>query len=109
MTELAREHECAECGAALPEARPTGRPRRYCSHACRQRRHVERSRLAEVGPLEESLGDARRRAAALDDAVDILRRAVEDVERDLEAGMDPEELRSALDWLLEAARGVASP
>lgn len=65
---------------------------------------MERARVAEVRPLEESLGDARRRIASLEDGIDVLRRAVEDVERDLEAGMDSEELRSALDWLLDAAR-----
>ncbi|WP_329263805.1 TetR family transcriptional regulator [Streptomyces sp. NBC_01478] len=40
---------CEECGARL-EARPTGRPARYCGAACRQRAHRRRAGTAAVQP-----------------------------------------------------------
>ena len=36
---------CAECPRPLPAAQETGRPRRYCSDACRQRSRRRRSAL----------------------------------------------------------------
>jgi hypothetical protein len=33
---------CLTCRMPLPEARQTGRPRRYCLQACRQRRYLRR-------------------------------------------------------------------
>jgi hypothetical protein len=48
---------------------------------------------------------ARAELDDLRDALYVLEAAVEDVDRDLEdAGDDPQELRRALAWLLEAAR-----
>ncbi len=40
-----RPQVCAECSAALPAARATGRPRRYCSARCRQKARRRRSAL----------------------------------------------------------------
>jgi DNA modification methylase len=36
--------ECSVCGKALPPPRSTGRPQRYCSQACRQRRYAHSRR-----------------------------------------------------------------
>lgn len=44
----------------------------------------------------------------LHDKLYVLECAVEDVERDLTVSSEPHELREALDWLLEAARPLAS-
>lgn len=43
----------------------------------------------------------------LDDLVYVLACAVEDVDRDLAAEHDAEDLRRALEWLMEAARPLA--
>jgi hypothetical protein len=37
-----RATTCAECGADLPRRIRPGRPRRYCSHACRERAYRAR-------------------------------------------------------------------
>ncbi len=49
---------------------------------------------------------ARSRFAAVQDRVWVLSCAVEDVDRDLAVAGTADDVRRALDWLLEAARGV---
>jgi hypothetical protein len=88
-----------------------GRPRRYCRRSCRQRAFEARQRAAELGLGEDELVVARRHLEQLGDQLYVLRCAVEDVDRDL-AAVDgqpsADDLRSALDWLLEATRPVAA-
>jgi hypothetical protein len=53
---------------------------------------------------------ARAELEALRDKLYVLACAVEDVERDLaERGDDPDDVRRALDWLLDAARQAEDP
>lgn len=40
-----RLQTCAECSRQLPAAQATGRPRRYCSDACRQKARRRRTAL----------------------------------------------------------------
>ena len=40
--------ECPKCGATLPTPAATGRPRRYCSTACRRLGEIERRRLTRI-------------------------------------------------------------
>ena len=47
---------------------------------------------------------ARTELEALRDRLYVLECAIGDVERDLAAELDPEELREALSWLLDAAK-----
>ena len=62
-------------------------------------------RAAEVGLSDNELVMARAELEQLRDALYVLEAAVEDVDRDLaEADDDPDELKRALDWLLQAAR-----
>jgi hypothetical protein len=62
-------------------------------------------RAAEVGLSDNELVMARTELEQLRDALYVLEAAVEDVDRDLAAvGEDPDEVRRALDWLLQAAR-----
>ena len=64
--------------------------------------YESRRRAAELGLSESEL-------EALRDALYVLEAAVEDVDRDLaEADDDPAEVRRCLDWLLSAARPLAS-
>jgi hypothetical protein len=84
-----------------------GRPREYCSQACRQWHWVGRQRAAELQLSEHELIVAKDELDALHDELYVLACAVNDAERDIAAGAHAPaaaELRSTLDWLLEAAR-----
>ena len=67
-----------------------------------------RRRAKELHLGDDELIVARRELDDLRDAVYVLACAVEDVERDLIEATTPAEVRSALDWLLDAARPLAS-
>jgi hypothetical protein len=88
----------------LPVATSKGRPRRYCRQSCRQRHYEARHRADELGLGEHELVVARSELETLRDRLYVLECAVADVERDLENGIDPVELREAISWLLDAAK-----
>lgn len=101
MTEIRR---CRWCASPLPDRTGRGRPREFCSAACRQWDWVARRRDASRGTLG---GDGGSERAELDDELFVLACAVDDTERDLaEAGEDASavELRAIVGWLLEASR-----
>jgi hypothetical protein len=87
-------------------ARQTGRPRQFCRHSCRQRDYEARKRQGELGLSERELVVTRDQLDALHDRLYVLECAVEDVERDLADDPDVEDYRQALQWVLDAARGV---
>lgn len=97
--------QCAWCRLPVHRA-PTGRPRKYCSQACRQWDWVTRQRSAELRLSEEELVVTRAALDDLKDRIYVLSCAVEDVEDDLRPDVDPtmRDFRKALEWLLEAAR-----
>jgi hypothetical protein len=104
MTEI---RHCRWCRRALPERKGPGRPREFCSQRCRQWEWVSRQRAQELALSEGELVVAKASLDELHDELYVLACAVDDVERDLEAaGVTPtaDELRQALDWLLDAAR-----
>jgi hypothetical protein len=89
----------------LPQAR--GRPREFCSQACRQWHWVGRQRAAEVALAEHEMIVTKSELDALHDELYVLACAVIDAERDLAAaGPRPgaRELREIVDALLLAAR-----
>jgi hypothetical protein len=92
----------------MPHAAPTGRPRVYCRRSCRQRDYEARQRAAELGLSESELVMARSELEDLKDKLYVLEAAVEDVDRDLAASDTPADVRGALDWLLKAARPLAT-
>ena len=98
---------CKWCRRVLPPQK-TGRPREYCSQACRQWHWVGRQRAAELQLSEDELIVAKTELDSLHDQLYVLACAVDDAERDLAAtggaSMSADELRGVLDWLLEAAR-----
>jgi len=99
------ERRCRWCGRAFAVAAGPGRPAEFCRRSCRQREYEARRRSNELGLGEAELVIARAELEQLRDALYVLEAAVEDVDRDLAAaGDDPEEVRRALDWLLQAAR-----
>ena len=104
-TALPRRQQCLWCH--LPVVQPeTGRRRKYCSQACRQWDWVTRQRSAELRLSEEELVITREALDTLKDRIYVLACAVDDVEGDLEPGLDPtlRDYRKALEWVLEAAR-----
>ena len=97
---------CKWCRRVLPP-QTTGRPRQFCSHACRQWNWVGSQRATELKLSEDELIVARGELDTLHDELYVLACAVNDAERDLAAaGAKPSirELRAIVDWLLEAAR-----
>ena len=84
-----------------------GRPRVFCSHACRQWHWVGKQRAEELQLNESELIIAKEELDELHDELYVLACAVNDAERDLQtAGQKPsvQELSEIVEWLLEAAR-----
>jgi hypothetical protein len=85
----------------------TGRPRQFCSQACRQWHWVGQQRARELQLSEHELVITKSELDTLHDQLYVLACAVNDAERDLDAaGPKPTtaELVEIVDWLLEAAR-----
>ena len=97
---------CRWCRRVLPTQR-LGRPRVFCSHACRQWDWVGRQRARELQLNEDELIVTKAELDRIHDELYVLSCAVDDVERDLAAtGKHPgaTELNQMLQWLLESAR-----
>ena len=88
----------------MPVRTGPGRPREFCRPGCRQADYLARQRAAEVGIGEAELIITRQALDELRDKLYVLEAAVEDVERDLSAAEAEQDLRDALEWLLQGAR-----
>lgn len=104
MTKPRDTRRCRWCGRAFEVFAGPGRPRAYCKASCRQADYVARQRRDEVGLSESELIVARRDLDELRDKLYALEAAVEDVDRDLAEAESEQDLRDALQWLLDAAR-----
>ena len=99
---------CRWCRRVLP-AQKLGRPRVFCSQACRQWDWVGRQRARELQLNEDELIITKAELDQLHDELYVLACAVDDVERDHSAaGKTPtaKEFGEMLSWLLEAARPI---
>jgi endogenous inhibitor of DNA gyrase (YacG/DUF329 family) len=99
---------CRNCRRVLP-AQKIGRPRQFCSQACRQWDWVRRQRAHEVQLGEDELIVAKAELDSLHDDLYVLACAVNDAERDLaDAGpkASATDMREVLEWLLDAARPI---
>ncbi len=101
---------CEWCRTPLPQRDGVGRPRRFCTQACRQWDWVARQRASELKLSENELVMTRGELNALRDQIFVLKCAIDDVERDLDPSIDPttRDFRAALTWLLEAAKPVVA-
>lgn len=99
---------CRWCGRALPERRPTGRPRRYCRAGCRQQAHLARKLAGTHGLGDDDVIVDRLKLEELQGVLYCLQAAIEDVDRDLEGKPTAREVREALAWLLDNARPAAA-
>lgn len=101
-----RRSRCKRCRRVLP-SRTIGRPREFCSQACRQWHWVGKQRAAELALNETELIVTKDELDRLHDELYVLACAVNDAERDLAAaGPKPtvRELQEIVEWLLDAAR-----
>ena len=98
--------KCRWCRSPLPVSSGAGRPREFCSQACRQWDWVARQRASELALSEDELVITRTERDKLRDQIFVLRCAVQDVEQDLDPSIDPttRDYKAALSWLLDAAR-----
>ena len=86
-----------------------GRPREFCSQACRQWDWVGRQRAGELQLNEHELIITKAELDQLHDELYVLACAVDDVERDLAASGKTAakgEVSEMLAWLLVAARPI---
>ena len=96
---------CRWCRRVLATREGRGRPRVFCSQACRQWDWVSRQRARELQISENELVVTRRELDRLYDDLYVLSCAVEDTERELGAGRHTvASLRDAVEWLMDAAR-----
>src|SRR4051812_7489884 len=98
---------CRWCRKVIMATKRTGRPRQFCSQACRQWDWVsaQRAKASNLGADELIVG--RTDLDALRDDLYVLACAVEDIERDLATAKGKPtvaDVREHLEWLLEAAR-----
>jgi virulence-associated protein VapD len=108
VTKRPATERCRWCGRELPEPARTGRPRRYCRAGCRQQAHLARRFAAAHGLGDDELIVERQRFEELQDLVYCLQAAIEDTDADLAGTPSAQELRSAVNWLLDNARPVAA-
>jgi hypothetical protein len=96
---------CRWCRRAIASTDGPGRPREFCSQACRQWDWVARQRARELKLSEDQLVMTRTELDELHDALYVLACAVQDVRRDLEDNARPtaRELGEMLRWILDCA------
>ena len=96
---------CRWCRRGIPAAAGPGRPREFCSQACRQWDWVARQRARELKLSEDQLVMTRTELDELHDALYVLACAVADVRRDLEDNPKPtaRDLGDMLRWILDCA------
>lgn len=98
---------CQWCRKVILVTKPIGRPRKFCSQACRQWEWVASQRAKASNLSADELVVARGEVDGLRDDLYVLACAVEDIERDLASAKGrptAADIREHLDWLLEAAR-----
>jgi hypothetical protein len=95
---------CRNCRRVMAERSGPGRPKEFCSQACRQWDWVGRQRARELQISEDELIVARAELDALYDELYVLSCAVADTEKELaDRRATVTSLREAMGWLLEAA------
>jgi hypothetical protein len=99
---------CRWCGRSFEVAAGPGRPREVCRRWGRPRADEARQKAAAHGLDESELIVTRTALESLRDRLYVLEAAVEDVDRDLAAAEGPDDVRRALDWLLDAARPLVA-
>ena len=92
----------------MPPQAGRGRPRRFCRAACRQAAYRARRLAAGHGLGDGEVIVAETALDELADAQYALAAALEDLEVDLAEADGPEDVRAALDHLVEACEPLAT-
>lgn len=99
---------CRWCRRVLAAKTGPGRPREFCSQACRQWDWVASQRSKELALTENELVVARDELDDLKDKIYVLSCAIEDVRSDVstKSRATRETLQEDLKWLIESAEPV---
>ncbi|ADL10490.1 hypothetical protein LJU02_05215 [Corynebacterium pseudotuberculosis] len=100
-----RVNTCAWCGKEF--ASPgRGRPKKFCSHSCRQRAYEQRT--ASIGPAvpENAVVLRPERVSELRDSLFELRCAAEDIATASSEGADPMEMQQLCSELVVLAKQI---
>lgn len=108
MTKSRLGPRCRWCGRKLAIGEGPGRPRQFCTQACRQKDYIARLRAQDAGLSEAELVVTRDELDALHDKLYVLEAAIEDIERDLSSSSTKQEYVEAVEWLLDAAKPLVS-
>jgi len=100
VTKPTEGQRCRWCGRRLDARGGRGRPRAFCSQACRQKEYISRLRARDAGLAESELIVTRTELEELRDKLYVLECALDDARRDLAEGDDPAQ---ALRWVIESA------
>lgn len=100
-----RPTHCTWCGKEMAP-NPSGRHRKYCSQACRQRSYEQRNQLKDTSIPADSVIMSAANAAQLHDELFELRCAAEDIQTAARDGEERETIELLADELLEIARRV---
>lgn len=94
---------CRWCGRGFTPRAGPGRPRAFCTQACRQRDYISRLRAREAGLSEAELIVLRAELDDLRDKLYVLECAIADARADTEGTPEPDEYARALAWVMDAA------
>ncbi|MEY4228785.1 MAG: hypothetical protein RLZ84_1377 [Actinomycetota bacterium] len=99
--------KCRWCRHTIATRQGRGRPREFCSQACRQWDWVARQRATELQLAEDELVVTRSELNEIRDRIYVLECALNDVAGDVDNKRATlESMRESLRWLIDAARPV---
>ncbi|MDN6247035.1 MAG: hypothetical protein L0J38_10985 [Corynebacterium casei] len=96
---------CQWCGKSVVN-QGRGRPKKYCSSACKQPAYEKRPALRDFSDNEKALTLSPERAVKLHDGLFELRCSAEDIATAIEEGAPASEVRHLCDELVGIARRV---
>ncbi|KAA8725212.1 hypothetical protein [Corynebacterium phocae] len=103
FSKVSKRATCQWCGKGLPDS-GRGRPRKYCSPACKQRAYEQRNNVKGTSIPQNAVIMTPERAEKIRDGLFELRCAAEDVSTAASEGASGEELQSLCDELVRMAR-----
>ncbi|MGV0390722.1 hypothetical protein [Corynebacterium phoceense] len=98
-----RPATCQWCGREL-HSTGRGRPRKFCSPACKQRAYEQRHNVSGTTIPSDAVIMTRARADSLRDGLFDLRCSAEDIATATSEGADAHEVKQLCDELVELAR-----
>lgn len=96
---------CAWCGKLI-DAGGRGRPKKYCSHSCRQRAYEQRNNVAGTSIPADAVILRPEKVSRLQDSLFELRCAAEDVATAAAEGASAAEMKQLCEDLVELARSI---